>query len=44
MHQEVTRLFKSHGNDPPLWMEEPDLVGMTRATRAYALRARGKEV
>src|SRR6266480_3235371 len=44
MHQEVARLFKSHGNAPPLWTEEPDLAGMTRATRAYALRAREKEV
>ena len=34
--RELPRLIKSGGNSAPLWTEEPDLAGMTRATRAYA--------
>ena len=34
--RELLRLIKSGGNSAPLWTEEPDLAGMTRATRAYA--------
>ena len=34
--RELSRLIKSGGNSAPLWTEEPDLAGMTRATRAYA--------
>ena len=37
--RELSRLIKSGGNSAPLWTEEPDLAGMTRATRAYAIRS-----
>ena len=40
MERETRRLFASGGDAPPLWTEEPDLAGMTRATREYALKAK----
>jgi hypothetical protein len=43
MEQEARRLLESQGEADPLWTMEPDLAGMTRATRSYALRARKGE-
>ena len=40
MKRETRRLFASRGSAPPLWTEEPDLAGMTWATREYALKAK----
>ena len=37
VYQETVRLFELHGNSEPLWILEPNLAGMTRATQAYAL-------
>ncbi|KAI9766969.1 MAG: hypothetical protein M1839_004660 [Geoglossum umbratile] len=40
VERETRRLLESQGEADPLWTMEPDLAGMTRATRSYALRAR----
>jgi hypothetical protein len=40
MLRELERLKASDGYAPPLWAAEPELVGMSNATQAYALRGR----
>jgi hypothetical protein len=43
VHREIARLVESNSSSEPLWTLESDLVGMTRATRAYALRERNRK-
>jgi hypothetical protein len=43
MQQETACLVESQGEADPLWTLEPDLTGLTRATRAYALRERKRK-
>jgi hypothetical protein len=43
MYQELERLVKSSGSSEPMWTKEPDLAGMTQATRTYSLRKRNRK-
>ena len=40
----LQRLQELNGDADPLWVNEPEFAGFTRATRAYALRSRSEQV
>ncbi|KAI9774990.1 MAG: hypothetical protein M1840_000206 [Geoglossum simile] len=42
MERELKCLQQSNGEAEPLWAEEPEFAHMTRATRSYQLRRKGR--